>query len=497
MLIDRLIGYFSPKAEAKRIRYRKAVEVLSRKYEGASRSRRTQNWHASNSSANAENQNAIEILRNRSRDLVRNNPYGARFISVISNNTVGKGIIPNIISPTEALSTRHTKLWERWAENPKFFDVDGRHTFYSMQALLMKSVVESGEVIVRLVRSSSDDAPIPFKVQILESDHLPTERFFMNPVNENKIIQGIEVDGLGKAIAYHLYESHPGSLGIDTTWSKTPFRTVRVPADQVAHVFKLDRPGQLRGVPWLAPAMLRLRDLDEFEDAELVRQKVAACFAAFIEDMEPPNDISTSESKEFDLEKLEPGIIEHLPPGKKITFGTPPPTSMSGYQQFTASILRAAAAGVGVSYEALTGDLSQVNFSSARMGWLEFQRNIDCWREHIVIPSYCEKVFSWFKEGATLMGERVDGTYASWITPRREMIDPTKEVPAKIKSIRAGLETLSEAIRAQGKDPDDHFNEIKADNDKLTSLGLILDSDPRNTNTQGAVQESSDSSVMD
>jgi lambda family phage portal protein len=298
-----------------------------------------------------------------------------------------------------------------------------------------------------------------------------------------RVLHGIEFNAAGKRVAYHFLTEHPGNTTFLAVRQK-----VRVPADEVAHIYRVDRPGQNRGIPVLAPIMLRLKDLDEYEDAQLVRQKIAACFSVFIPDMEPGNTSLTGEGEGNDLdgEKVEPGLIEILPPGKDIKFASPP--TVEGYKEYMSVNLHSIAAGLGVSYEALTGDLEEVNFSSARMGWLEMQRVIDSWRSNVIIPLFLDFVAQKFLQTAFLTGERVTGARAAWTPPRREMIDPTKEVPATINAIRGGLLTLSEAIRQHGHDPREHLQEWADDAKLLDDLDLVFDSDPRKVNKTGLKQ---------
>lgn len=486
---DDFIGVFSPRAKYRRIQYKRANDAMKkRKYDGAARTRRTANWRAPSSSQNAESANSIETLRNRSRDMVRNNPWANRAVSLISANVVGKGILPAIQSPTPELSRRHQELWQRWASNSQL-DYDCRLNFPAIQALVMKSVVESGEVIIRRRRVERSRNILGTQLQILEADHIVTNRIFRNASNGNRVVLGIEIDDADCPVAYHLYENHPGNIGVEAVDIKNPLKIIRVPIEDIIHVFRIDRPGMLRGVPWLSNAIIRLRELDEMEDAQLVKTKVSAVFSAFIHDIEPPPKDPTLQDDEFELEKLEPGIVEYLPPGKDIKFANPNLPAADTYTQYTSSILHSIAAGIGVSFEALTGILSEVNFSSARMGWLEFHRNIETWRAHMIDPMLNAKVFKWFLEGAQAIGENTTNVRASWSAPRREMIDPTKEVPALQTAVRSGFITLSEAIRQLGCHPTDHFAEIKADNDILDQLELKLDTDPRNTTVAGKVQE--------
>lgn len=446
----------------------------SRGYEGASKSKRLSRWKTTGASANAETFGGLHTLRNRSRDLRRNNPYAARGIQVITSNVVGPGIHVQFRKPEEDLkvSTALEEKWWDWAHTTAI-DYDGRHNLFGLQRLVSDCVVESGEVLVR--RRVLAGLAFPIQYQVLEPDFLDTNA--TKGEGQNIIIQGIEFNPQGKRVAYHLFETHPGGNGLD--FRPSSFKSNRVPASEVRHIYRMDRPGQARGVPWLAPCIVRLRDLDDYEDAQLTRQKIAACFVAFIKDIDPnaaSTDISEGEDCET-AERVEPGIIEELPFNKEVQFGNPP--SVEGYKEYVTVHLHAIAAGLGVTYSELTGDLSQVNFSSGRMGHLAFQRNIDTWRKEIIIGQFLEGVVEDFRTFSAIQGEGTDGWIHKFIPPRREMIDPTKEVPAAIEAIKGGLSTLSDEIMAQGKDPAEHLALYAADMKLVDKLGLKLISDAR------------------
>jgi lambda family phage portal protein len=398
---------------------------------------------------------------------VRNNPYAERAIRVIAANTVGTGIIPQA-KIKRVTSTAHEDLWIEWGDST-LCDFDGKHDFYGLQNLVIRTVAESGECLIRRHRKRSRDGlPVPLQMQLLEPDHIDSERN-EELSNGGRIIRGIEVNRKGQVTGYWLFEDHPGS---QHAFSQS-LTSKRVPASDILHVYRVDRVGQLRGVPWAAPIILRLRDLDEYEDAQLIRQKIASCFSAFVEDVD---DMATDKDMEL-LERLEPGMIERLPPGKRITFGNPP--KVEGYSDHTRSVVRSIAMGYGVTYESISGDLSQVNFSSARMGWLEFQRNIDQWRYFIMIPQFCKPVWRWFLEAGELAGKIKTPAVDLWTPPKREMIDPVKETNALKNQVRSGFKSQSEAIRSMGKDPIDVYEEIKEDYKLMDDRGIVLDSDPR------------------
>jgi lambda family phage portal protein len=447
--------------------------VEKRRYEGAAKTKRMKNWFTSSGSANTEIAQGLVTLRDRSRFLVRNNPFAARAVQAISTNVVGKGIqtqfrsanANEIISPPEV-------LWKSWAQS-KEFDFDNRHDIVGMQRIIMRSVAESGEVLIR--KRYDKKLTFPIQYQILESDFLDHTKSNTNTADGNTIIQGIEFNKQGKRVAYWLYEAHPG--GYDEAFRGAALVSNRVPSDQIIPIYRQDRPGQVRGVPWASPIIVRLKDLDDYEDAQLVRQKIAACFTAFVQDIGSDfSDEQPVEDQELS-DKLEPGQIEFLPTGKTIQFASPP--ELANYDQFTKNVLRSIAAGYGLSYEVLTGDLSMVNFSSARLGWIEFQRNIDVWRKEIIIDSFLEEVVKDFKQIASIQGFDFSKYNAVHTPPKRELIDPTKELNAIETSIRNGLSTWSEELMAMGKDPQEHFAQYKKDQDLIDSLGLKLDSDAR------------------
>lgn len=474
--LDRAVGFFSPRAELQRMQARMARDVLLRSgngYEGASRGRRTQNWYANNGAANALVWGNVKTLRARARDLVRNQSYAARGVEVVKTNTVGKGIIPTATDLAgKRTQTNLEKLWIDWGDETAC-DFEGRLDIYGIQALAMKTVAESGSVLIRRKRARlSDGLPVPIQLQLLEPDYLDFSRDGLTQ-DGGRIMNGVQFDKNGRREGYWLFPEHPGDRFI----SFNSFVSEFVPASEVLHVYRVDRAGQCDGVPWLAPTVLRIKDLDEFEDAQLIRQKIAACFVGFVHDTEALDDLTANSAQKALLERVEPGILETLPPGKTVTFGNPP--GVQGFGETMTNYLRGIAAGLGITYEALTGDYSQVNFSSARMGALEMRGNIDQWQQHMLIPQFCKPVWRWFVDAAIMAGYATDFAPAVWTPPRREMIDPVKETEAMKAQVRLGLLPLSEAAQSMGKDWPTVAAQYAADYKLIDQLKLKFDSDPR------------------
>ena len=450
-------------------------------YDGATTSHRSGGWRPAGTDANQEVRLGGAKLREVSRDMVRNNPYAAKAKTLIAGNVVGRGILPSV----EVNSTKGTEQLEELMVrhfDTTAIDATGKTNLYGIQDLVMATVVESGECLVRMrPRRASDNLPLPFQLQVLEPD-------FLDPLidgpqkNGNFAVQGIEFDAIGRVVAYHLFNEHPGNVNFFRTLKSTS-----VPADLIAHVYRVDRPGQVRGVSWFAPVVLRLNDFRDFNDAQLVRQKIAACFAAFISGEVDETQLISDETAPsgMTLEGFEPGMIQRLRNGEQVSFSAPP--TLDGHESYSSVTLHEIAAGLGVSYEALTGDLKGVNFSSGRMGWLEFQRNIDSWRDKMLKPQLLDRVGLWFI-AACRLGEGVNlspDARVIWSSPRREMISPKDEIPYKVVEVRAGFKSRSQIIREDGFDPAKVDAEIADDNKRQDKLKLILDTDPRQRTAGG------------
>jgi lambda family phage portal protein len=485
--LDKFIAYINPTAGARRARDRLVYERISsigakRRYDGASSGRRTDGWVAASTSANAEIRLSLPRLRDRSRDLVRNDPHANRAISVIETNVVDTGIVPRIIGPNKAQIKKASDLWTAWAESTAC-DFDGKKNFYGLQKVIMRAVAESGEVLVRkrIMRSSSG-LPVALQLQVLESDFIDTySRGGEVLQNGGYIKQGIEFDQDGKIVAYYLWDRHPGEMDV-------PFRNLtsqRVPAEDIIHVFRLDRVGQIRGVPWLSPVVLKVRDFNDYDDAQLLRQKIAACFAAFVTDPDGADTGTNADGTDL-IDKFEPGMIEVLGPGKSVEFANPP--AVDGYGEFSRGHLRSIAIGIGITYESMTGDYSQVNYSSGRLGALQMQKNVRDWQWNLMIPAFCDPTFRWFVEIASIGTADISTVSSKWTPPKVDMIDPAKEVSAIKDEVRAGLKSLPEAIRERGDDPDTVLKEIAETNKQLDKLEITLDTDPRKVTAAGMAQ---------
>lgn len=463
--IDRAVAYLSPEAGLRRAQMRAALAALdARSYDAAQVNRRTAGWQRFSTSANAEVAGALQRVRDSSRQMVRNNPHARRAISVLTAKSIGTGIRARVPSAAKA-------AWEEFVEN-----CDASRTFdlYGLQALIARTGFQSGECLVRRVRSS--EGRVPLKLQVLEADYIDGTK---NGKQDNGLmaIAGVEVDQYGAARNYWLYDHHPGEI-VAFPRSHTSHR---VPASEVILFGERERPGQIRCMPRLATSMMRLAEHDDWRDAVMLKKKIEACFVAFVHGQGNGGTLVGSQQTETSstdgrrTETLAPGMIKYLSDGQQVTFGNPSSAIDGG---FSKEELHAIAIGADLTYEQLTGDLSQVNYSSIRAGMADFVDIVEMYRWLQFIPQVMRPIRDWFLEvgydRGTLRSPKYDFI---WTPPAWPYVNPVDDIKAAKEEIKGGLQSLSEKIRQRGYDPDEVMAEIKTEREALAKAGIKVDTD--------------------
>ncbi|MDR2366443.1 MAG: phage portal protein [Zoogloeaceae bacterium] len=450
-------------------------------YDAAGNGRRTLGWRVSASGPTAAAVSGLAALRNRSRAATRNNPIAAAAIDRLVSNLIGTGITPRPRGKDASLREALQFLWEDWTGEA---DADGVTDFYGLQALVCRTMLEAGECFIRLrPRRPSDGLAVPLQLQALEPEFVPYEKNGTN--GANTIRAGIEFNPIGRRVAYWIHPRHPN----DDAAGRGANLPIRVPADQVLHVFEPLRPGQIRGIPVLAPALTKLKSLDDFDDAALFRQQVANLFAGFIRKPAPEERIDpiTGGLPEYDrdgftpMTGLEPGTMQELLPGEEVEFSDPPDAG-NAYPAFMRQQLQAVAAGAGIPYEILTGDLREVSDRAIRVVLNEFHRRIEERQFSFFIPQFCRPVRAAWLDSAVLSGaialpdyHRRRGEYlrTRWAPQGWAYIHPVQDVEAQALRVKAGFASRSEVVLREGYDAELIDEENAADHERERRLGLV------------------------
>lgn len=474
-LIERAIASISPEWGVRRLSAKFALEHsrnLVRGFDGARRDRRTANWRASGGSAASELAPALDTLRKRSRDMIANNEWAKNAKRKMEAHVVGTGFQPRPIEGSAASKKRAREIWRIFSEN---CDPQGLADFGAIQSRQVGEVFEGGACFVRwYLRPPDWNMRVPLQCEVLEHEHLDTNKTEIR--GDNVIVNGVEFDNYGRRVAYWLFKHHPGDY---SSLQRARYLSERVPASEVDHIFRIDRPGQVTGVPWLAPTMLRLRDVADFEEARLIQQKIAACLTVFVRKTGGAGTLADikKDAEGRRIEKLSPGMIGYLGADEEIQTVNPP--IAQGEDEYLVRQMHASAAGIGLTHSQLTGDLRQVNFSSLREGKLDFWATLDQIQHHMVTPQSARPAWRRCMAAAAGRGHAVSAnTRAEFTPPKRPWVDPLKDVKAEGEELSFGLESWAEKVAARGYDPEELLETLIKQRADLEKAGIVFAKPP-------------------
>jgi len=479
----RIARLISPKA---------APRTGQRLYHAAATDRLTFGWRAPNNSADSELASSLRQMRGRSRAAMRDIPYAKRARVVVVNNVIGAGVgmQGNIRTADGKLQKSANDgieaAWHKWVRADSCHTGGALH-FSDLERAAMGQVFESGEVFIRLHVRQFGASAVPLALELIEAERIADD--FSQPIGangENQVRMGVEVDTFGRAVAYWIREHHPSEIryAINAT-----DKMIRVPADQIIHLRIVDRWPQTRGEPWLHATMRRLNDMEGYSEAEIVAARGAAAYMAFIKtpDNSPiPVDGQIEDQRVIDMS---PGIVEQLPPGWDVVMNNPnrPNPNMDPFMRL---MLREVAAGVGVSYESLSRDYSQSNYSSSRLALLDDR---DLWRtlQQWWIRAFREPLHRAWLRQAVLAGAVGSVTIDAYLNraehyeqvkfkPRGwNWVDPTREVEAYRQAVLSGFMTVSDVIAqtGNGRDLEDVLQERASELELMEDLDLEFDTE--------------------
>lgn len=466
--LDKAIAFISPERACARIAYREYL----RAYEAGEVNRFNDTWLPINADTENSDKTERDLIKARARYLERNSDIANAAVGAIIRNSVGIGIKPQARTGNENLNNRLESFWHEWVRNVNC-DITTQQTFYEIQSMLLRRKIVDGEIFIRLVMDKK--AKIPLKLQIIKSDLLDTYMMYA-PKTGNIIRSGIELNSYLQPVAYWIQKKSPDGY--------ITYESERVPSNQIIHLWTKNQPDQIRGISDLAPIIKRLKDTQEYLDAEIIAAKLAACFAIFIT-KDIPSILPSYETKKDKegkrLSSVRPGMITHLRPGEKVATANAT-RSLTTAKDFVNVQQRLAGGGIGLSYELMSRDFNNATFSSARQGHLEDRRTFEPIQQYI-IAHFCQPIWEQFIDCVVLAGlvkiddyaqNRIAYTNAEWVTPGWSWIDPEKEVKADLLALQNSGKTLAQWCAERGYDWREQLEQMAKEKEYAESLGLTL-----------------------
>lgn len=476
-------------------------------YTAAGHGRRLKIFRSPNVGPNRVTVDGLGTIRNRARAGARNDPWIGTALDKLTSNGVGTGIHCKPMWGDDTLKAAIKALWNPWTREA---DADGVSDWYGLQGLAWRSWHEAGEVFIRFRnRRPEDGLAVPLQLQLIEAEQCPSELYEVAS-NGNQVRAGIEFNAIGRRVAYWMYRNHPGDYAHDSRAGEL----VRVPAEQILHIFEPLRPGQLRGIPRAQSILVRAFTADKLDDAVLERHHIANLFTLFYTsatspELEPRSGMLDEMTDDTDVDGtplagLEPGTGQELPPGMKPEFSNPPQAG-ADYAEFIRGHLMAIAARLGVPYEVMTGDLRNVSDRALRLILNEFKRLLETWQWLWFIPQFCQPVREAWFDAAVMSGALEIPGYADlrdeavetlWVPMGWPYSHPVQDVTADVKAIRGGLASRTGVNLARGEDAEQIDAEQQADNNRADELGLVYDTDPRKVSNAGLTQARAPGSTL-
>lgn len=446
-------------------KYKKALDDLEYElkrmyYDAASPDRLNSGWQSVvNLSGEKTDDSSRDFIRAKGRDLERNSDAMGGIISAFERNVVKDGITLQAKTDDEALNAQIEDLWKKWCK-PRNCDVTGSMSFTEIELNIVRRKFIDGGI---LIHKTYTGELVPFQIQLLEVDELDGARL-LPKVKGNTVVGGVEINRYRKPVGYWIKQYNPD--GTESMESRF------IDAQHIIFYMRKTRPSQIREISTTANMITRIRDIDSYMEAVGVKERIAACLAVFITKTDGKSGYGrgfdkVDQSSGYPGKSITPGMIQELAPGEDVKAVTPPAQGSSA-ADYVRLAQRMAGSGIGLAYESISRDMSQVNYSSARQGLIEDEGSYAIEQEALV-SHVLDEVYSEFLISAVLCGEveikdfwenKDNYLEHQWLMPGRKWIDPLKEASANKIAIQTGQLTLAQVVGAQGKDWREQIDEI-------------------------------------
>lgn len=466
-LLDRVIGYFNPGRGLERLRDRTMLSMYTGGggYTGGKRDRRaTKGWLPGEGSADADILPVLTDLRSRSRDLARNVPVASGAIATNKTHVIGCGLVLNAQCNRDTLGLTEEQAGEfnRLAQQEfalfcKSVDFTKVQHFAELESMGFGGALESGDMFaIRRYRLDPGDI-YGTKVQMIEAD-MVCNPFHMS--DTETLVAGIEHTRQGMPIAVHVTDRHPGDVRrVRLNWRRVPMR-YNDGRRIVLHLLDRQRPGQTRGIPYLAPVVEALKSLGDYTDAEVRAAVVSAMFTVFVKGAPNPESgpLPTTGTGSDDRGELAmgAGAVVDLAEGEEVEFANPMRPNPQ-FDAFVTSFLRQIGVALEMPFELLIKHFTS-SYSASRaaleMAYHTFRR-----RRAWMVRNFHEPIYEWFMEEAVLLGRldapgffedplmRAAWLNASWIGPVRISLDPKKDAEADKIDVEMRVKTREQVVQ--------------------------------------------------
>ncbi|MDP1738906.1 MAG: phage portal protein [Caulobacter sp.] len=477
---------------------------------GSARDQHLAGWNPPNLSADSSWLWSKDQAVARVHDLLEREPWAQGGVDRKMDMIIGASWRPSINPDHEALGITleqaadlgraYERAFRGWSEDPLWRgDLEEAQNF-SFQLHMVTMEQQVGGDGLGVLRWKPDRGwAYGTALQIIDATRLSTP---MGRPESDTLRGGVELNNDGAASAYHFRNRHPGDLFLGTsvgayTWERVE-RREPWGRPKVLHLYAKDRPGQTRGVSRLVAALSRFKGLSRYSEAELGNAVMNALFAATITSSFDPAvaeqhltanaTAGYHELRETVYDANPPmmgGVrIQHLFPGDDLKFLTTG-REAGGFAQFTMTFLRSIAAGLGIMYEQLTGDWSQVNYSAARFAFIDIWRGIQKDRARVAMmfatPVLLAVLEDAIDAGLVDLPAGCPGLYEApaahlrvkWIGPARGWVDPVKEPAGALLQMALGATTGEDIAADQGNELDRNIPILAAEAKRWKEAGLM------------------------
>lgn len=526
-IFEKAIAAVSPEKALRREKARCQLQMIQKFHDsgydegGASRTKNAlKGWNASSKSPQEDIDRNLHTLRQRSRSLMMSAPIGVSAIKTNRTNIVGVGLMarPTVDRETLGLSEAEAKAWNRktqrefelWAKS-KHCDSAKINDFYEMQQITCLSWLMNGDAVALIRYSDKEAAFMPYglRIHLIESDkvcspyssgsYVNLQQY--NPQNGNRIYNGVEIDGDGAVVAYHICNTYPNSsMQADKKWERVEAFGRRTGFPNVLMIYESERAEQYRGVPYLSPVIESLKQLTRYSEAEIMAAVINGFFTVFVTTEKNPSEMpfggideeSDEEERGSDY-RMGPGMINILAPGEDIKMADPARPN-TNFDAFTTSYTKYIGAALEIPHELLLKQFG-ASYSASKAALEEAWKSFRMRRKWLV-NDFCQPIYEiWLVEAIAKGRINAPGFYldpairaawckCAWNGPSQGMLDPLKEINAATKRVALGVSTREiEAMEMNGGSFDDNATQLKHEAELMGEISRLMGTEQQKSET--------------